>query len=61
MQKTLFRALVGAVAAALEGMRQSQSGAEIVDLGQAAALAGLVAVALVWGIGVAIRKILTDK
>lgn len=60
MQKTLFRALIGSSAAAIEAVRQSQGGAEMNTTGQAAAIAGIVAVALVWGAGVLVRKIITD-
>ena len=60
MQKKLFRALVGAFAGAIEAVRQSQGGAEMNDIGQAAAIAALVAVALVWGLGDFVKKFLTD-
>ena len=61
MQKTLFRILVGAVAAAVEAVRQSLAGADLSELGQYAAIAGLVAAALVSALGVVVKKYLTDK
>ena len=60
MQKTLFRALIGSSAAAIEAVRQYQGGAGMNEVGQAAAVAALVAVALVWGAGTLVRKGLTD-
>ncbi len=60
MQKTLFRALVGSFAAAIEAIRQFQAGAGVNDLVQAAVIAAAVAVALVWGTGDLVKKFLTD-
>lgn len=61
MQKILFRVLVGAVAAAVEGVRQFLAGADLSEMGQYAAIAGLVAAALVSGLGILTKKYLTDK
>jgi len=61
MQKTLFRILVGAIAAAVEGMRQFLAGADLSEMGQYAAIAGLVAAALVSALGILTKKYLTDK
>ena len=61
MQKALFRIVIGAIAAAIEGVRQFLSGADLSELGQYAAIAGLVAAALVSGLGVVVKKYLTDR
>ena len=61
MQKILFRVLVGAVAAAIEGVRQSLAGADLSEMGQYAALAGVVAALVVSALGVLVKKYLTDK
>jgi hypothetical protein len=61
LSKVLFRTLIGLVAAAVEGMRQYLAGAEFVDLGQYAAIAGVVAAAAVSGLGILTKKYLTDK
>ncbi len=61
MQKILFRILVGSVAAAIEGVRQSLAGADLSELGQYAAIAGIVAAALVSALGILVRKYLTDR
>ena len=61
MQKILFRILVGAVAAAIESVRQYTAGADLSELGQYAAIAGIVAAALVSGLGILVKKYLTDR
>ena len=61
MQKVLFRILVGAIAAAIEGVRQFLAGADLSEMGQYAAIAGVVAAALVSGLGILTKKYLTDK
>ena len=61
MQKILFRVLVGSVAAAIEGVRQYLAGADLSELGQYAAIAGIVAAALVSALGVLVKKYLTDR
>lgn len=61
MQKAFFRILVGAAAAAIEAVRQFLAGADLSELGQYAAIAGLVAAALVSALGVVVKKYLTDK
>jgi hypothetical protein len=61
MQKALFRVLVGAIAAAIEGMRQFLAGADLSEMGQYAVIAGVVAAALVSGLGILTKKYLTDK
>ena len=61
MQKTLFRILVGTIAAAIEGVRQSLAGADLSELGQYAAIAGAVAALLVSGLGILVKKYLTDR
>ena len=60
MQKVLFRTLVGSIAAAIEAIRQYQTGAGTSDLAQAAVIVGVVTVAVVWGLGALLRKALTD-
>ena len=60
MQKVLFRILVGAAAAAIEGVRQFLSGADLGELGQYAAIAGAVAALLVSALGILVKKYLTD-
>ena len=60
MQKVFFRILVGAIAAAIEGVRQFLSGADLSELGQYAAIAGMVATALVSGLGILTKKYLSD-
>ena len=60
MQKMLFRILVGAIAAAIEGVRQSLSGADLSEMGQYAVIAGAVAALIVSALGVLVKKYLTD-
>lgn len=61
MQKLLFRVLVGAIAAAVEGVRQSLAGADLSELGQYAVIAGAVAALIVSALGVLVKKYLTDE
>ncbi len=61
MQKLFFRILVGAVAAAIEGVRQYLAGADLSEMGQYAAIAGLVAAALVSALGIVVKRYLTDR
>ncbi len=61
MQKLFFRILVGAVAAAIEGVRQFLAGADLSEMGQYAVIAGLVAAALVSALGIVVKRYLTDR
>ena len=61
MQKVLFRILVGALAAGVEGVRQSLAGADLTQLGQYAAIVGIATALVVSGLGVLVKKYLSDK